>query len=201
MTLVVDGKRIRTDFAGGTTLSSLLRFVMDLPECRGRTIDSVELNGVPVEFSDETSLLSVPPDSEVRVCTRPVKRVLLEAALSCRDYLPRLRQGCISTAVQLQLGRQQEAFTGLQEIISGLHWYNEFLTQVVSFELRVHDEARVRLNAFRAVLSQLLPCLEERDFTLLADLLEYDLVPELEAGLGVVDLLVAELSAELGNGQ
>lgn len=174
---------------------------MDLPECRGRTIDSVELNGVPIEFWDETSLLSISPDSEVRVCTRPVKRLLLETALSCRDYLPRLMQGCISTAVQLQRGRQQEAFVALQEIISGLHWYNEFLSQVVCFDLKVHGEARVRLDAFRKVLSQLLPCLEERDFALLADLLEYDLVPELEAGLAVVELLVSELSAELGNGK
>lgn len=197
MILIVDGKAIPTEFEGETTLAALLHHVATLPEFRGRVITHVVLNGVTLESWDDESLLPIPPASKVQVSTRPVKKILLEAAVSCRDYLPRLMEGCVSTAVRLQQGQQGEALAAVQEIIDGLQWYNAFLGHVVAFSSTAGDSARHRLAALRELLEELLAAMQQQDFTLLADLFEYELVPELQSGFQFVDSLVGKLLGEL----
>lgn len=200
MILVLDGKTISVNLNGETTLAEFLQYVVAMPECRQRVIDCVILNGSVVESWDE-SPIPVGPNSEVHVSTRPLTRVLVETVASCREYLPRLIEGCVTAATFFHQGREGDAFAMMQDIIGGIQWYNEFLSHVLSLARKEYQELQRRLAALRQVLTQLMVSLEQRDVTLSADVLEYELVPELEAGLQLVDLLAAEFAAGLGNGK
>ncbi|GEM_PF-3838448 len=200
MVLVVDGKSMAVQFDGDVTLGAVLQYVSALPECRQRVIERVAIDGAEVQSWDESSSIPVAAGSEVRVSTRPLGRVLLETTLSCKEYLPRLMEGCVGAAAAIQQGREAQALQTIHQLVEGVQWYDEFLRQIEALHPPAGNDVRIRLDLLQGALGQLMSSLERQDLTLVADVLEYELAPELQAGLGFVEVLLAGLAADLGNG-
>lgn len=198
MSLKVDGKIVN---GSAETLGGLVQLLLALPECQERVIQSIVIDGVEVNDWDDSSSMPIAATSDVVVTTRPLAHALLETAASCREYLPRLIEGSMKIATQLQQGQPKEALGSIPDLIDGLQWYSEFLAYVASLAPEEKEPAQERVFSLNGILEQLVASLEGSDLTLLADLLEYELVPELESGHGYVELLIMNLSAKMGNGR
>lgn len=201
MNVILDNNILEAIPTGIRTLGALIHHVGSLPQLKQRVIQSITINGNELQGWDAGSSLPLPSDASVRITTRPLAHVLMETALSCRDYLPRLQEGAVSVAADFHQGRQAEAFDTMNDLIEGLNWYTEFLRNILTLRPREGERAASCLSSLNRILAELVGAWERQDFTLLADLLEYELVPELEAGTHYIEHLVANLSADLGNGR
>lgn len=184
-----------------TTLTDLIEVLETRPELQTRVIESIIVDGKEIEDVYDIPPVDLHPDSELHVFTKPIVHLLLETATTCQDYLPRLRAASVLAATRLHESRETDAFYLIRDLVGGLHWYTEFLGHVGTLHSPEKEQASNRLAALNDILKEILVSWQREDFTLLADLLEYELTMEIEAGIEYVGRLLTNLSASLGNGK
>lgn len=194
MNLVLDGKVLRTS---ATTVGELIRTLSSLDETRDRVVRSILIDGTELEEWHESSQVSIAPTSEVVVTTLPLRQAILETVVTCIEYLPRLIEGGLGITTYIQQGLEREALHAIPDLIDGLRWYSEFLSQLASLRSAERELSEIRLSNLNRVLSALVSALEKSDFTLFADLLEYELIPELEKGAEDIRRLRSTLTTEM----
>lgn len=194
MNLVLDGKVLRTS---ATTVGELIRTLSSLDETRDRVVRSILIDGTELEEWHESSQVSIAPTSEVVVTTLPLRQAILETVVTCIEYLPRLIEGGLGITTYIQQGLEREALHAIPDLIDGLRWYSEFLSQLASLRSAERELSEIRLSNLNGVLSALVSALEKSDFTLFADLLEYELIPELQKGAEDIRRLRSTLTTEM----
>lgn len=99
----------------------------------------------------------------------------LEVIVSIKEYLDRFIPGVEDTIKLLRMSDDSKALENLDMIFEGIDWLTEayMLTADVSGEL-------LDIRSFNAILKEIAETLENQDYILLADLLEYELVPKLK---------------------
>lgn len=194
MNLVLDGKVLRTS---ATTVGELIRTLSSLDETRDRVVRSILIDGTELEEWHESSQVSIAPTSEVVVTTLPLRQAILETVVTCIEYLPRLIEGGLGITTYIQQGLEREALHAIPDLIDGLRWYSEFLAQLASLRSAERELSEIRLSNLNRVLSALVSALEKSDFTLFADLLEYELIPELQKGAEDIRRLRSTLTTEM----
>lgn len=194
MNLVLDGKVLRTS---ATTVGELIRTLSSLDETRDRVVRSILIDGTELEEWHESSQVSIAPTSEVVVTTLPLRQAILETVVTCIEYLPRLIEGGLGITTYIQQGLEREALHAIPDLIDGLRWYSEFLSQLASLRSAERELSEIRLSNLNRVLSALVSALEKSDFTLFADLLEYELIPELQKGAEDIRRLRSTLTTEM----
>jgi len=108
-------------------------------------------------------------------------QVMFEGLETAMTYLPILQTGLTDIAVFLQEGREGEGISKFIQAVTGLEW----LGKILSGAAAILDEETLR-NSFKSVesysqkLAELLEGWENRDYVLIADLLEYEIVPFIE---------------------
>lgn len=194
MNLVLDGKVLRTS---ATTVGELIRTLSSLDETRDRVVRSILIDGTELEEWHESSQVLIAPTSEVVVTTLPLRQAILETVVTCIEYLPRLIEGGLGITTYIQQGLEREALHAIPDLIDGLRWYSEFLSQLASLRSAERELSEIRLSNLNRVLSALVSALEKSDFTLFADLLEYELIPELQKGAEDIRRLRSTLTTEM----
>lgn len=199
MNLHLDGKAFGRVGGHISTLGALVQLLGELPELENRVIQSISIDGDEFDEWEESMSVTIAPEAEVHVVTRSVTQVLMETAMTCLDYLPRLKEGAITTATRIHEARDQEALELIQDLFQGLEWYTEVLGHIVWLEPQEQERGSFRLSTLNNILEQLLSAWDVKDLTLLADLLEYELAPELDTGVQYIKFFVANLSTDVGN--
>lgn len=189
MHIFLDGKAVEADGWTIRTVGELVQHLGNLPEFKHRIVQSIAVGGLELHVWEGNSAVALPQDAQIHVKTQSVAEVMASAVQSAREYLPRLDAGGVQAATLLQEGREQEAFSLVGQLVEGLQWYSEFLGNVATLIPQEERWASERLTALSNVLEQLLQSWESHDHTLLADLLEYELPPELQRGLEYVEAL------------
>lgn len=194
MTISIDGKSFAVSLPDIFTIEELIAEIQRLPVLDSRVIMSIAIDGNPVEDWDEPSL-TVVGDAEVAIETRSTHELISETASTCREYLPNLVHGATTIAVHLQQSREREAATLISDFVEGVSWYSSFLAHVGTLVPVYETESNSLLTSLNEVLEHVLSSWEQGDYTLVADLLEYELCPELERGIGYLDMLLENLPA------
>lgn len=187
--IFVDGKAFDADNIVARTIGDVVRHLETVPALRRRMIESIVIGGI--EFHDLVTNRSVelPSGSDIHVRTQTVEELLAATMQSARDYLPKLEAGCTQVATLLHEGRAREALALVAQLVEGLQWYSEVLGNMAALIPGEERNATERLTALEGILQQLMQSLEGQDHTLAADILEYELSPELQQGFEYVDSL------------
>lgn len=199
MKVLLDGKAVNVGELPTRTLGDLVRQLSNLPELESRVVQSVTVNGIELLDWEANSELELPRNAQLRVATQSVAELLASSLQSAKEYLPHLESAGGDAAALLHEGREGEAFDLIARLVEGLQWYTEVLDSLGILLPDQSHRATERLAALSSVLDDLVRAWEGRNYTLLADLLEYELSPEMERGREYVEELSQEIASESGN--
>ena len=96
-----------------------------------------------------------------------------ELIITVKDYLQRLQVGISDTVDFLRYGKEGKAVDQMSLIIDGMKWLCEALEVTKDY----HSINIVKINP---ALGEMNTALENLDYILLGDILEYELLPILE---------------------
>ncbi len=147
---------------------------------QGRVLETVTINGISIGNWEEV-LANTPFANvkEVNLITVPINQALAGTINSALDYLPKLVAVLENTANLIQQGQEKEVGPVVNQIVDGLEWYIQLLANIQTL---LEPGPADRLNAMTTQLGELVTAWENEDFSLVTDLLRYELVPELSSG-------------------
>ena len=190
MNITIDGQPMAGTVVPGDNLEEILRELAENHVSGQRIIGEVRVNGM--EYSEDT------PHSAIEVGRQDINSLELftrsaeEIALHFIKNGDRLMQALIETIPKItemfRLGDESEANEHFLRFLETLHILVDMLdrsSRVMGFRsdapVENHGTLRGRLDKLAETLTQLLRIQEQTDWIFLADILEYELTPELQA--------------------
>ena len=177
--VLLDGKEIGSIESPQDYIVHLKNYIANAV-AKGRVLETITINGISIDNWEEV-LANTPFANikEVNLITIPINQALARAITSALEYLPQLEEALENTATLIQQGHEKEVRPVVNQIVDGLEWYLQLLANIQTL---LEPGPADRLNAMNMQLGKLVTAWENQDFSLVADLLRYELVPELSSG-------------------
>jgi hypothetical protein len=195
---VIDGQIKDFNLSGADSLESMLTSLKGDLVKNGRFIASLRVNGKKVADIDEESSQRLERIGSIEITTESPLNVARNIIAEGEEFIEGLQDYLVQTAGQYSLDSER-AGRYFSEAVQGLQWFVQmigFIEQTLhldynqlSFDGKPVTEFVRGLNS---ILLEIVNTQEELDPVLLADILEYDLVPHLEEWKGIFNLFAAE---------
>ena len=171
-----------SDFEGETVSAILDAMVQQTP---GSYIRRIWLDDQEFPSDDREALQKKPSDIDsLEVELANLKDLVATNLANALDYLKKLIPGCEQAADLFRAGNEQEANKYYLQILDGIEWFSQVVSVIMSpdegeTELPDTDDEslEVRQKKLTDLMSQMLEANENQDWVLLADILEYEMVP------------------------
>ena len=171
-----------SDFEGETVSAILDTIVQQTP---GSYIRRIWLDDQEFPSDDREALQKKPSDIDsLEVELANLKDLVATNLANALDYLKKLIPGCEQAADLFRAGNEQEANKYYLQILDGIEWFSQVVSVIMSpdegeTELPDTDDEslEVRQKKLTDLMSQMLEANENQDWVLLADILEYEMVP------------------------
>jgi hypothetical protein len=194
MNITIDGQAMTGSSVPGDNLEEILRELATNHVSEQRIIGEVRVNGT--EYSEDIPHAALEVERAEINSLELFTRSAEEIAMHFIKNGDRLMQALIDTIPKItemfRLGDEAEANEHFLRFLETLHILVDMLdrsSRVMGLRedaaLEDHGSLRGRLEKLAETLSQLLRIQEQTDWIFLADILEYELTPELQA-LGVL---------------
>jgi hypothetical protein len=152
-------------------------------------IRQIEVDGAPL-FSEHTPGSGPAPQTDhpgrekIEIITGTLAEIARDSIREAQAYLDRVEALTPSLVTSFQLSPGPEAFEQLKQLFDGFYWLHLLLDRIgaafkVTADIHVSDGTTARDCHFRfaSILKQLVEAQERQDFVLIADLLEYEILP------------------------
>ena len=171
-----------SDFEGETVSAILDAMVQQTP---GSYIRRIWLDDQEFPSDDREALQKKPSDIDsLEVELANLKDLVATNLANALDYLKKLIPGFEQAADLFRAGSEQEANKYYLQILDGIDWFSQVVSVIMSpdegeTELPDTDDEslEVRQKKLTDLMSQMLEANQNQDWVLLADLLEYEMVP------------------------
>jgi hypothetical protein len=171
-----------SDFEGETVSAILDAMVQQTPDSYIRRI---WLDDQEFPSDDREALQKKPSDiNSLEVELANLKDLVATNLANALDYLKKLIPGFEQAADLFRAANEQEANKYYLQILDGIDWFSQVVSVIMSpdegeTELPdTYDESlEVRQKKLTDLMSQMLEANQNQDWVLLADLLEYEMVP------------------------
>ena len=171
-----------SDFEGETVSAILDSMVQQTP---GSYIRRIWLDDQEFPSDDREALQKKPSDIDsLEVELANLKDLVATNLANALDYLKKLIPGCEQAGDLFRAGNEQEANKYYLQILDGIEWFSQVVSVIMSpdegeTELPDTDNEslEVRQKKLTDLMSQMLEANENQDWVLLADILEYEMVP------------------------
>ena len=171
-----------SDFEGETVSAILDSMVQQTP---GSYIRRIWLDDQEFPSDDREALQKKPSDIDsLEVELANLKDLVATNLANALDYLKKLIPGCEQAADLFRAGNEQEANKYYLQILDGIEWFSQVVSVIMSpdqgeTELPDTDNEslEVRQKKLTDLMSQMLEANQNQDWVLLADILEYEMVP------------------------
>lgn len=171
-----------SDFEGETVSAILDSMVQQTP---GSYIRRIWLDDQEFPSDDREALQKKPSDiNSLEVELANLKDLVATNLANALDYLKKLIPGFEQAADLFRAGNEQEANKYYLQILDGIEWFSQVVSVIMSpdegeTELPDTDNEslEVRQKKLTDLMSQMLEANENQDWVLLADILEYEMVP------------------------
>lgn len=186
--LFIDEKEIASPL-NISSLDQILKHVEDVhlpPKSVIRRICVDGLSLLPDALSeDKDGILSQMENRDkVEIFTGTLSEIAHDSIIEAVAYLDRIEAITPSLATSFQISPGPESFENLRQLCDGFYWLNLLLDKLeTNFQITLENvlikerPAREHLQKFIAILKQLIDSQERRDFVLISDLLEYEVLP------------------------
>ena len=171
-----------SDFEGETVSAILDAMVQQTPDSYIRRI---WLDDQEFPSDDREALQKKPSDIDsLEVELANLKDLVATNLANALDYLKKLIPGFEQAADLFRAGNEQESNKYYLQILDGIEWFSQVVSVIMSpdegeTELPDTDDEslEVRQKKLTDLMSQMLEANENQDWVLLADILEYEMVP------------------------
>lgn len=179
MKLTINGvEQKESEFKGETLEAILDMLVKNTP---GSYIRRIWLDQQEFPSDDRETLQKKPVDiNSLEVELADLKDLVATNLSNALDYLEKLIPGFDQAADLFRTGNEQEANKYYIQILDGMDWFSEVVNVVMSSEgegQEPENSLRIRQAKLTDLMSQMLEANKNQDWVLLADILEYEMIP------------------------
>jgi hypothetical protein len=140
---------------------------------------------------------------KVEIVTGTVSEIAHESIVEALDYFDRIETLIPSLASSFQIYPGPESFENLRQLLDGFYWTNILLDKLAAnYHLTLENclvqgiSVRDHIEKFIAILKQFIDSQQRGDFVLIADLLEYEVIPIVPIWKDIFRLLLQKTTAE-----
>lgn len=171
-----------SDFKGDTLGIILDSMVSKTP---GSYIRRIWLDGKESPSDDREALQKNPSDIDsLEVELANLKDLVATNLANALEYLKKLIPGFEQAADLFRAGNEQEANKYYLQILDGIDWFSQVVSIIMNpdeGEMKLpdadEDNLKARQKKLTDLMSQMLEANQNQDWVLLADILEYEMVP------------------------
>ena len=179
MKLTINGVEQKESELKGETLEAILdMLVKNTP---GSYIRRIWLDQQEFPSDDRETLQKKPADiNSLEVEFADLKDLVATNLSNALDYVEKLIPGFDQAAALFRTGNEQEANKYYIQILDGMDWFSEVVNVVMSSEgegQEPENSLQVRQAKLTDLMSQMLEANKNQDWVLLADILEYEMIP------------------------
>ena len=179
MKLTINGVEQAESELKGETLEAILD--MMVKNAPGSYIRRIWLDQQEFPADDRETLQKKPTDiNSLEVELANLKDLVATNLSNALDYLEKLIPGFDQAADLFRMGNEQEANKFYIQILDGMDWFSEVINIVMDSEFKrsaPEDTLRLRQAKLTDLMNQMLEANKNQDWVLLADILEYEMIP------------------------
>ncbi|WP_117168767.1 hypothetical protein [Paraliobacillus sediminis] len=183
MQLLIKGKSVefKNDFSA---IHDILSYIENEVKLSEKNFSHLVINGEEVYEQFEDKLRDNVDDlKKVEVVLLSLKELLNETYLSGETYLTNALPAIKSTIDLFYQGASKEPLSKLQQILDALEWIDQLVNSIDQSKQRPAnwEDYLVAITTIRTELASLEDALKSNDPILIADILNYEIFPALEA--------------------
>jgi hypothetical protein len=190
-----------------SSLDQILKHVEGFHLPPNSAIRQIQVDGQPLiseTYPDSGEILQQIENREkVEIFTGTVSEIAHDSIIEAIAYLNRIEAVTPSLSECFQNSPGPEAFGNLRQLLEGFYWINLLLDKLAaSFHIEMDKglvqgiSIREHLEKFIAILKQLIDAQERGDFILIADLLEYEVIPIMPVWKDIFGLILGTVDKE-----
>ena len=178
MRISINGAETEESSFQGETLKEVLDEIVKSHS--GTYIRRVWLDGQEVSSSAPDTLMSAVSSVELlELELADLKDLMANNLSNAKEYLEKLIPGFQKAADLFRMGNEQEAHKFYLQILDGIDWISQVVQTVVNSRNKelVGQDLKDRQERLTGLMTQMLEANQNQDWVLLADLLEYEMIP------------------------
>jgi len=178
MKISINGAETQDPSFQGETLGDVLNAILE--SRKDSYIRRIWLDGEEVSSSTQDTLkTSAASVGLLALEMAHLKDLLANNLVNAKEYLEKLIPGFQQAADLFRMGSEQEANKYYLQILDGIDWFSQVVLTIVNAQ---EDEAEGQNLAGRQkkltdLMAQMLEANQNQDWVLMADLLEYEMIP------------------------
>ena len=178
MKIFINGVETQDPCFHGETLEEVMNAI--LKSRQNFYIRRVWLDGKEVSSSaQDTSKISAANVDLLELELAQLQDLLANNLTNAKAYLEKLIPGFQKAADLFRMGNEQEANQYYLQVLDGIDWFSQVVLTIVNAQEKKFEEKSLeeRQKELTGLMAQMLEANENQDWVLLADLLEYEMIP------------------------
>lgn len=196
----IDGKTTELKISDYANLEELLKRLRDDDSLEGRIITDVVVNEQPFSeiYPHQAEDMSCAEITSVEVRSEDMGKLAIDMARETRKVATMMKSGAESVSRLLREDKQNEALELLQDLLDVTRDFMGLLNVLKERYLGGPDDVMAqKTEEFSALISEMSEVLENEDWLLLADLLEFEFGPACDSWRSMSETLYAQLKAAI----
>lgn len=173
----------QTNFA---SIDQLLKHMEESHLASDTVIRRIHIDGLPFTLDDfnDSAVNDIKNRETIEIFTSTLMEVATDSISEAVEYLARVEILVLPLSIKFQDSPDADAFQNLRQLYEGFYFITILLDKLAtSYHIKL-GEAIIRdvpiqehLEKFISVLKQLIECKQNGDHALIADILEYEILP------------------------
>lgn len=198
--IIVDGNESELKISNFANLEEILSAIMQQPAMNDRVITDVLVNSENFSeiYPHQAEDLGVDTIEKVEVKSVEAAKLAVDVAAELDKVSKMMENGAKNCARLFREGKDSDALELLQDLLDVTRDFMGTLSHLKDQYLGGADEEFVRkTESLSNLITEMSEVLENEDWVLLADLLEYEFVPQCEQWRNVGDLIHRQLKSKI----
>jgi hypothetical protein len=172
-----------TDF---TSFDKLLKHIEESHLAPDTVIRQIYVDGhqYTLDALNDSTIKSIENPEKIEIVTSPLMEVARDSIEEALEYLSRVEMLTPALSIKFQDYPDADAFQNLKQLYEGFYFISLLLERLsTSYSIKLGEaiigdiSVQEHLGKFISVLKQLNECKENSDYALIADILEYEIIP------------------------
>jgi hypothetical protein len=186
-----------------TSIDQLLKYVEKSHLAPDIVIRRINIDGQPFELDDlsGSSVNSIENRERIELFTSTLIEVAKDSIAESLEYLSRIEMLVPSLSIKFQDSPDADAFQSLGQLYEGFYFICLLLDKLAkSYHIKLGEAViqdipiQGHLEKFISILKQLNECKQNGDYALIADILEYEILPGVPLWKDVFDFVSKKIA-------
>ncbi len=208
MKLYIDGHLNDSVFSAGSMYDILYGGSIKSFITEGKVIKSIAINGTQYDDlmldADKSKAFNLGDSDEIKITTMSQLELINGSLNAAITFLNEFKAGIVKTTDEIRWGNSNAGFKNFSAYLSGLTMFIQIMEKIsqflkIDYNNLVYDGKSVQsyFNDLEKILASVLSTQVEQDYVLLADIVEFELKPNIE----MFENILKDMSLKINNNQ